>query len=362
MVMWLTGILTFDYFVRVEAPRMQQRLSSHTAIVDHTAPYQYRYRVLIPFVADALARLIQHSPLANSRPLVGTHPYSKRAFELAYCLLNGMALCVLLFSLGELLWRLFSYDLALFGIASSAFLVAFTFRDHYFQPWSFWEGAFFALGLLLIYRESYWTLSVLSILGLLTRETSVFLLVAFLFYTLPENVRIQSLIEASHERKFRFAVGNLIAWVIGFFILHWAVGYKPSTFFMETAMNGNRTHLKYALVLNCLFFGFISPLVLRGIFRAPILIRRSAMMLPAYIGLLAVIGFWWEIRYWITVIPILVPALVATIADARPPKDPNNVLVPPCPTKQAMPGGHSTDKRAHYFLGSNFSCGDRHLT
>ena len=316
VAIWLTGMLTFDYYVRIEAPSIEKRISLHSDIVNGSAPYQFRYRVLIPYVAEALARLIQDSPVAHSRPMVQSHSYSKRAFVLAYCFLNSIALLILLLSVGELLWRMFGYDLALFGIVVSAFLVNFTFRDHYFQPWSFWEGAFFALGLLLIHRKSYWLFSGVSVLGLLNRETSVFLLVAFLFCTLPQTITKDNWIEALNKRDVRFAVGNLIVWVLGFFILHRVVGYRPSTFFFDTAVNGNRANLKYALVLNFLLFGSLWPLVLKGIPLSPLLIRRSAMMLPAYFGLLLVIGYWWEIRYWITVIPIVVPALIAAMASA----------------------------------------------
>ena len=51
--------------------------------------------------------------------------------------------------------------------------------------------------------------------------------------------------------------------------------------------------------------------VLRGMAAGPRLIRRAALVLPLYFALLLVIGYWCEIRYWITAIPIVVPALIA---------------------------------------------------
>ncbi len=144
----------------------------------------------------------------------------------------------------------------------------------------------------------------------------MFLLVAFLLCTLPKSITKDDLFEAFKKRNVRFAVGNLIVWILGFFILRQVIGYKPATFTVETAIHGNLTNIKYALVLNFLLFGSLWPLVLKGIPFSPLLIRRSAMMLPAYFGLLLVIGYWWEIRYWITVIPIIVPALIAAVASA----------------------------------------------
>jgi hypothetical protein len=79
------------------------------------------------------------------------------------------------------------------------------------------------------------------------------------------------------------------------------------------------------LLLNGLMIGIVSPLILRGLMTSPRLIRRAALVLPLYLALLLVIGYWWEIRYWITAIPVVVPALVAaarrTLHPASAPAD-----------------------------------------
>jgi hypothetical protein len=308
---WLAALLTFEYYTRIEAPKLEKRMAAHAAIVTGAAPYQLRYRVLIPHAAEVLARFIQQSPLGRLRPAAGSRPYGTQAFAAAYVLLNYAALLVLLLCMGELLCRLFSLRLALLGLAMTALLVDFTFRDHYFHPWSLWEGAFFALGLLLIHTKSYKLLTGVLLLSLLNRETSVFLLLAFLLNAMPLSTRRTEWSEAFHRQDFRFAVANLIAWLAGFFALHRLVGYKPATFFVETAINGNSANLWYAVLLNVLFLGPLLPLAAKGVTCAPTLIRRAAMILPAYFGLLLVIGYWWEIRYWISVLPILVPAVIA---------------------------------------------------
>jgi len=302
LAVWLAGMLTFDYYQRIEDPEMQARESLHQAMVDGTAPYQFRYRVLIPYAAEGLGRALQHVPFVSHRAVEPPLSYSRRAFVLAYSLLNFAALVTLLWSLGALIARLTRHDLALFGIALSAAMISFTFRNHYYHPWSFWEGAFFALGLLLIHRRQYWLVSVLSLVALANRETSVFLLVAFLFIELPRGPGL------------RFAIGSLAVWVCGFFALHFVVGYAPSTFFIETAWAGNRTNLVLSLWLNLLIIGIPLPLIWRGIRQSPVFVRRAALVLPAYLGLLLVIGYWWEIRYWITALPIIVPAVVSAVA------------------------------------------------
>ncbi len=306
LAVWLAAMLTFDYYVRIEEPEMQARMSLHHMIVDGTAPYQYRYRILIPYAAEGLGRLFQHAPRVNTRAIVPPLTYSKRAFVLAYALLNWVALVIMLWAVGALIARLTRFDLAPFGVALSAMMIEFTFRQHYFHPWSFWEGAFFALGLLLIHARKYWAFSALSLAALLNRETSIFLLVAFVCIELPRGPGL------------RFAIGSLAAWVAGYFAIHALVGYAPATFFVGTALEGNRANLWFSLWLNLLIIGIPLPLIWRGLERSSPFIRRAALALPAYLALLLVIGYWWEIRYWITALPIIVPAIAAAAADVTP--------------------------------------------
>ena len=306
LAIWLSAMLTYDYYARIEDPFMDARMTLHHEIVTGTAPYQYRYRVLVPGAAEGLARAFQHLPMVSSRPVAPPLVYSKRAFVLAYSTLNFLALLALFWSIGELVERLFSYELGLFAVTLSAILVTFTFRNHYYHPWSFWEGAMFGVGLLLIHSRRLWLFSALTLVGLLNRETSVFLVLMLALTALPDF----------KSREMRFAIGTLSAWVAGFFLLHVLIGYQPSTFFLETAISGNRENAWFALLLNGLLIGIVSPLLVRGVRTGPRLIQRAAFVLPAYFALLLVIGYWWEIRYWITALPIVVPAIVASMSDA----------------------------------------------
>ena len=218
VAIWLSAMLTGDYYVRVEAPALNARIALHQDMVTGNAPYAYRYRIFAPYAAEGLARVLQHAPIVSSRPATPPLSYSGLAFTTAYCLLNLAALIVLLWSIGELTWRLWRYDLALLGVAIAAVMVGFTFRDHYYHPWSFWEGAFFALGLLLIHRQQFLLFSALSLFGLVNRETSVFLLVAFLLTTLPRDLSKASAIEALQQ--FAFSLRGRQSDCLGHWILH----------------------------------------------------------------------------------------------------------------------------------------------
>jgi hypothetical protein len=265
-------------------------------IVTGTAPYQYRYRVLIPYAAEGLTRVLQQTPVGH------------RAFAVSFGIFNFTAMALMLWAIGVLMTRLLRYELALFGVAVSAMMMEFTFRYHNYHPWSFWEGTFFAAGLLLIHLRRYWAFSAVSLLALVNRETSVFLLIAFLAIEWPNGSGL------------RFAVANLVIWVAGFFALHRIVGYAPATFTVQMAVEGNRSNLLLAVWVNLLIVGIPLPLIWRGLQRAPVFYRRAALALPPYLALLLVIGYWWEIRYWITALPIIVPLIALAVApsDALP--------------------------------------------
>lgn len=76
----------------------------------------------------------------------------------------------------------------------------------------------------------------------------------------------------------RSAVANLALWGVGFLVLHQAVGYKPPTFRMETALQNNREAATYALVLNDLLFGPAWILIVMGLRKAPRVILRAARL------------------------------------------------------------------------------------
>ncbi len=309
-------MLAYDYYARVVAGNVQKRISLHHDIVIRTAPYQYRYRILLPTVAEGISRLIQRLPPIRSHPVIKPLAYSQRAFVISYGLLDFAALLVFFICQIRLIWLFFRYELALLGGVISALLVDFTFRDQFFHPWSLWEGALVALGLILIHRRMHWRFVAVTLVALLNRETSLMLPLIFLICTLSFHRGKGGLPKIRLERDTQFAFANLVTWVIGYVALHYFVGYRPSTFFIQTAFRGNRDHISYAVLLNALLIGALVPIILNGFQSAPRLIRRSAWILPAYFGLLLAIGYWWEIRYWITVLPIIVPAMIAAIASA----------------------------------------------
>jgi len=304
VVIQLSGILTFEYWQRIEAPTVVKRFALHTAIIDREAPYQFRYRILIPTAAEVLAQTL-HRVAFHGQPPSGW-PYSRRAFQAAYILLNGIAIAAFLLFLHLLICEWWEAIYGLFGMALAAVIMVLTFRDHYFHPWSFWEAALFAAGMWMIRREHYWVLSLFAVGGAFIRETTVFLPLAFVFYAVPKPFSWAE----SKGRTMRFALTSLLLWLAAYGIVHATVGYKPTTFTIDMAVEGNLSNFHYVLILNLLVLGPVWLLAIRGLFRSHRLIQRFALALIPYLLLLGAIGFWWEIRYWLTALPVLIPAVV----------------------------------------------------
>lgn len=316
----LAAQLGYDYFDRVERPQHAERMAVHRTIVDGTAPYQYRYRVLVPYAAEPLARALQHIPLFHGDAPAEGYAYGHWAFATAYLLLNLAALLLFLGMLFAVCRALFTTELALLGIALAAMVASFTFRDHFFHPWSFWEAALFAGGLWCVQTGRYGWFTFVVLLGAVNRETSVFLVLVFAFAAAPERGVAWSTWLRGAQARWVLASG--VTWLAAWGAVHALVGYAPATFTLADARAGNLANLRYAARLNVLLFGPAWALVAVGLWRGPRLVRRAALVLPFYLGLLLVIGFWWEIRYWLTVLPILVPALLAglvTVLGSPPP-------------------------------------------
>ena len=164
------------YYHRIDKPNLEARLKLHGKIIDGTARSPYRYRILVPFVMEALAKTLPRFIPANKR------------FLLSYLVYD---IAVVFFILGLLfvylrLW--FSVEQSLIGVlfVSSTMIVAM--KNHYYQPWSFLETVLFTFGLLAIFKKKYVVFAVLVVLATLNRATAIFLPLAYLLISINTDV------------------------------------------------------------------------------------------------------------------------------------------------------------------------------
>jgi hypothetical protein len=251
-------------------------------------------------MGEFVARGMQMLPVVGgSSPMPG-HRYSSRSFAVAYMLLNWLALVLLLHSVWALVADFHGTVWAHFGITLAAVIAWFTFRDHYYHPWSFWEAGFYALGMRLAISRHHGAFLALCVPAALTRETTAFLPFAFAVFRWITLRRVEAA-----------AVGAMAIWAIVFVPLRLAVGFEapPPNYFVEL-WRRNMDALNYSVFLNVVLLGPLWIYAVRGFRAAPDVVRAFALATVVYACFLATVTFWWEIRYWMTAIPALVPLII----------------------------------------------------
>ncbi|WP_298003338.1 MULTISPECIES: hypothetical protein [Anaerolinea] len=276
--------LAYVYFFNIEKPALEMRLALHRQILEGSAPSPYQYRVLVPFLAEAIFRVER---LFFS---------DWRAFALSYIVLNGLALFFWLWAGFALLRVWFRREYALIGTLFVAAVMPLTFYDHYFQPWSFWEALFYTLALLLMAQGRRGWLGLVVLLASLNRETGVLILPAFAL-TAVAGQRLFSL-RGWHWKHVGWLVLYALLWGGVFLGLRWL---RPATAHVETLaqiwqFNIQPAHLFRAAVNWILFLGGFWLLAGVGYRRAPKFLQRAAWVLVFHLPLIVVWGYWQEVR------------------------------------------------------------------
>jgi len=284
-------VLAYVYFAYVDYPRLGQRLSAHREILDGTAQSPNRYRVLVPFLADALIGRLS-----------GVMP-AERAFLVAYGLYDVVVFAFLMTALYVYVRRWFSRTETLVGILFAAATMPIALRDHFFQPWSPLEAALFTLGLLLSRDRRRVLLAATIVVAALNRETAIFLALACCLTGLDPAERQRS--------RSALALGGLwvVLWLAVFVGLRWIRGVADHLVTVSEiwAINTTPKYLARALVNHALFGGAFGVLAILGFRHAPRHVRRSAYVVPLYLAAVAVFGMWFEVRLLMPLYPILIP-------------------------------------------------------
>lgn len=300
LVVQLATVITWDHYDRQERHTTLRRLAYHDSVLTGTAPSETRARVLAPWVAEFAARGFQGLPGIGGGTKIAGHGYSGRTFDFAYMMLNWSAILLLLRSMFLVVQRFHGLALGLFGTTLSAVTAWFTFRDQYYHPWSPWEAGFFALGMYLIQTGRHKAFVALCIPAAALRETTAFLPFAFLILGVLET-----------RRPGRASLAAMGVWTLVFVFVRLAVGYDgPSPGYFSELWRRNMEALPYTLLLNGILLGPLWFYAIRGIRLASPIVNAFAISMACYASLLVTVTFWWEIRYWMTAIPALVPLII----------------------------------------------------
>lgn len=282
--------LTHEHFLDIDRPYVHDRMMLHQQIIAGTAAAPYRYRVLVPAVMEAAMR-----PLA--RVLSPT-----RAFVLVYAAYAASAITLLLVTLYGYCRCWYSPEWSLVGVLFVAATMPVVFAHQYFQPWSLLEPSLFALGLWCLVRGWLGTFALVVALASLTRETAVYLPLAYLLGVGRPR--------GHHVARFLALVA---IWAGIFLGLRYALGPAPVVVSAAEAWQMNTTveDLRRTGVNVGLGVGVLSLLAAYGLPQASAFVRRTAWLVPLYLAALIPFALWWEVRLWMTLYPMLLPLALA---------------------------------------------------
>lgn len=296
LILSVSAVIAYGYFERVDWPNFEFRFELHNQIIAGTAESPYRYRILVPFIGEALTQGV-----SVFLPV-------KASFLLAYAIYDVLSISFLLTVLFFWLRTWFSRDQALIGVLFVAGTIPIALQDHYFQPWSLLEAGLFSAAFLAIHKKHYWLLASLVVLASLNRETSLFIPLAFLL-TIDVR-RFLTNMRNKHEWKpvLLFA-GLLLIWAAIFWGLRYFLGSTSHIVSIEglLAWNTTRRSLFLMFVNVLLFLGGFWIFALMGFGQAPRFIKRVALIVLPYLLTVAVWGVWYEVRLLMPLYPVLVP-------------------------------------------------------
>jgi hypothetical protein len=282
----------YMHFREIDIPKQAPRAELHSQIMEKTAPSPYRYRILVPYGAEALAKL--------AGPVLG----ERRALLAAYGLIEAAALVALILILYRFCLFFFLPVPSLVGALIANLSLVVALRDHYFQPWSLVNAVVFALAAVLLYKRKVFPFAVLVLVAAFNRETS--LLLPFLYLCT----------HARREKPSRIAITFVILCSLaggGYLLVRALQGSAPHIYQLSDILRKNIAPKYFGfMALNlALFLGFVWMFSVRGFGRAPAFIRRLALFVPLYMLLVLMFGVWKEVRLLMPLYPVLIPAALA---------------------------------------------------
>jgi hypothetical protein len=270
-----------------------------------SAPPPARYRVLVPVLLDVPIRV-----------LATVMPYDK-AFGRVYAVFHFVALVTLLAMLVHELSRWFTLEQAMVG----ALLVGSTIRmalrqgeyldlssipmTGVFAPHSLLEPIFVAGTVVLAMTENTWWVAALLVLATLNSEASVFLPFVYLA------------VRGVCAPSLKATAGLAAIWIAISVAIRLVVGTSEPAPMPSEVWRENLAHLPTTVINVALFIGPLWLLAALGVKRAPAPVRRASMLIPIYLGAVAIAGVWWDVRLLMGLYPILIPLVIAALFTPR---------------------------------------------
>lgn len=302
--------LSLAHYTFIDRVYLDARMELHAQIINGSAESPYRYRVLVPFVAEGLIRILKGP--------VGWPAW--RAFLYAYGLVDAGLIAMLLGSLFLYLRRWLSWGFSMAGILGVAAVFPMTLFEQYFQPWSYLETALLALTLVAAQsrRKELWA-AICILLASLNRESGIFAVLAFFLATFD----FERLFSGLRQRTLRIdwkalltTLGLGLIWLAVFLGLRAWRGNTPQIHsLMELWQYNTRPDALLKTGVHWLaFIGPVAILAVCGMRAAPGVFRRLVWLLPFYLVTILAWGIWSEVRLLLPLYVVLLPPALFFIA------------------------------------------------
>jgi hypothetical protein len=304
LVLGVLGVMLGALYVgAIELRDPAYSLGLHERIVAGEAGSPYRYRVLVPALLEAVT-----FGFARVEPRGDAFLHAMLVYACGGFVLQLVSLYVVCRE-----W--FSGVHALIAVLFVSGITLTTFSYFTYQPWSILEVSFMALGLLFASRGSWLAVGILVLLASLNRETGIFVPLAVFFGVLRQPLRQPGLVVrgvmSSRETRLAAALVLLSAGMFAALRLWRGGADQVDTLGDVILRNLQPEQLAAAGIALPLFLGLGWLYAALGFTVAPSFPRRAARVVPLYLAVFLVWGWWRETRILTTLYPLVLPLILA---------------------------------------------------
>lgn len=296
-------MIAWIYLFRIEIPAFTARYELHQEILSGTAGSPYRYRILIPYLAESLIWLGNIGGLST-----------KISFYLAYFIINVISISLFLLITYTFFSCFYSTKTSLIGALFIGGLIHIGMQDHYYQPWSITEGVFFVSALLLLQKGRVKLLWLLTLFATLNRETGL-LIPALIFFSQLHKAQLR--LNLSEYLGVLYAS---FTWLTVFLGLRFVLGNAEHVIGLSDLMHMNLNHqqLAKAFLNGFLLLGAWWIILLYAFWSGKIAPELAGYWRIAwvYVPLVLIFGVWAEVRLLIPLYPLAIATCLAVFEDA----------------------------------------------
>lgn len=265
------------YYNLIDFPKLIIRKGIHKSIIDGTACTPHQYRILVPYLAEFLQRM-------------GIY------FKESYVIIRAMAdlLGAILFHIYLKKW--FTTKVCVIGVLFYLGILPLVYPRSYFQSIDSLNFLFFLIGYILIRERKDIFLFPLLFISMFNRETSIILILVYLFFRFDElNIK-------------QLGINVFLLFIISmgtyFGIRSFYETSKPYSDFFYFFSN-LKSPLSY--IYTILLFNIFLFYAWYDFGNKPKFLRRSSLMIPFFLIIHWMISIVQEIRLFLPLIPIVIP-------------------------------------------------------